>query len=148
MENNARVDKTGVDHRGQPIYKVVIEGQEPLYLADARLEFGNPVVTAALSMHDHKHSSAGGHNRVTTSPETAELNVKLDGVDSVHVGGVIPLDNIEPSIHGVISGGLSSAWLDWRRAQGKGCTLIEARDAGLLRLAELKKERGHDRKSD
>lgn len=148
LDLNARVDKVGKDHMNGHIYRVIIGDQQPLYLSDARLDFGNPVVTAALSMHDHKHSSACNHNRVTTSPETAELNVTLDGVDSVHVGGVIPLDNIEPPIHGKVAGGLSAEWMDWYRCQGKGCSLIEARDAGLLRLAQIKKERSHDGKSD
>lgn len=123
LELNARVDKVGRDHKGGHIYKVTIGDQEPLYLSDARLEFGIPIVTEVPTVHSHVHSGVSHPDQVKTTGE-------------------------EPSIHGLVSGGLSAAWLDWYRSQGKGCTLIEARDAGLLRLAEVKRERNHDRKSD
>lgn len=123
MEFNARVDKVGKDHMGGHIYKVTIGNQEPLYLSDARLGFGNPAVTVARSMHDHKHSGMPDNEQAATT------------------GG-------EPNIHGKVAGGLSAEWMDWYRCQGKGCSLIEARDAGLLRLTEMKRERSHDRKSD
>jgi len=123
LDLNARVDKVGKDHMNGHIYRVIIGDQQPLYLSDARLDFGNPVVTAALSMHDHKHSGMLDSEQVATT------------------GG-------EPNIHGKVAGGLSAEWMDWYRCQGKGCSLIEARDAGLLRLAQIKKERSHDGKSD
>lgn len=111
LDLNARVDKVGKDHMNGHIYRVIIGDQQPLYLSDARLDFGNPVVAEVLSTHNHVHSGVLHSGKVTTAGE-------------------------EPEIRGNLSGGLSREWIDWFRVQGKGYSLMEARDEGLRRLGK------------
>lgn len=51
---------------------------------------------------------------------------------------VVPYEDPEPKLQGNLSMGLSREWIDWYRRQGNGHSLIETRDEGLRRLAELR----------
>lgn len=111
MEFNARVDKVGKDHMGGHIYKVTIGDQEPLYLSDARLELGNPVVTTVLTVGSHKHSGMSSSIQAITT-------------------------GAEPDIRGNLTGGLSKEWIDWYRRR-YGALLKDALAERRRRLSLL-----------
>lgn len=121
---NARVDALGRSHEGKIIYRVIVNNGEPMYLVDA-----------STDTVDKNGKAIFGAVKETTLKGPA---IQQQTHEQWYKTVVAPFNPDEPPVRGSMLNGLNKAWIDWYRCQGKGCSLIEASEEGLRRLADQK----------
>lgn len=130
LPTNARVDALGRSHEGKIIYRVIVNGGEPMYLVDAS--------TDTVDENGKAIFGAVKETETTLKGPALQQHAHEQWYQTI----VVPFDPEapvpEPPLRGSMVNGLNKAWIDWYRVQGKGCGLIEASEEGLRRLADHK----------